>query len=99
MLRGGSPSTQDLMTMFGGTAFAGRMPFERYFRDDRTGVVVGVANDQAYQIIAGILFRKIDVYLTAKTMEDTVESTSIVGPSLTKPVEGDVSLGRWSGGG
>ena len=70
MLRGGSPSTQDLMTMFGGTAFAGRMPFERYFRDDRTGVVMGVANDQAYQIIDGILFRKIDVYLTAKTMDD-----------------------------
>jgi isovaleryl-CoA dehydrogenase len=48
--------TQDLMTMFGGTAFAGRLPFERYFRDARAGMVMGVANDQAYQTIAGILF-------------------------------------------
>ena len=48
--------TQDLMTMFGGTAFAGRLPFERYFRDARAGVVMGLANDQAYQNIAGILF-------------------------------------------
>jgi alkylation response protein AidB-like acyl-CoA dehydrogenase len=48
--------TQDLMTMFGGTAFAGRLPFERYFRDARAGMVMGVANDQAYQQIAGILF-------------------------------------------
>jgi alkylation response protein AidB-like acyl-CoA dehydrogenase len=28
--------TQELMTMFGGTAFAGRMPVERYFRDARS---------------------------------------------------------------
>lgn len=48
--------TQDLMTMFGGTAFAGRLPFERYFRDARAGMVMGLANDQAYQNIAGILF-------------------------------------------
>jgi alkylation response protein AidB-like acyl-CoA dehydrogenase len=27
--------TQELMTMFGGTAFASRLPFERYFRDAR----------------------------------------------------------------
>jgi len=47
---------QDLMTMFGGTAFAGRLPFERYFRDARAGMVMGLANDQAYQNIAGILF-------------------------------------------
>ena len=48
--------TQELMTMFGGTAFAGRLPFERYFRDARAGMVMGVANDQAYQQIAGMLF-------------------------------------------
>ena len=49
-------ATQDLMTMFGGTAFAGRLPFERYFRDARAGVVMGMANDQAYDNIASILF-------------------------------------------
>ena len=48
--------TQDLMTMFGGTAFARRLPFERYFRDARAGMVMGLANDQAYQTIAGLLF-------------------------------------------
>ena len=48
--------TQDLMTMFGGTAFARRLPFERYFRDARAGIVMGLANDQAYQTIADLLF-------------------------------------------
>ena len=48
--------TQDLMTMFGGTAFAGRLPFERYFRDARAGLVMGLANDQAYERIAALLF-------------------------------------------
>jgi alkylation response protein AidB-like acyl-CoA dehydrogenase len=48
--------TQELMTMFGGTAFSGRLPFERYFRDARAGMVMGVANDAAYQQIAGMLF-------------------------------------------
>jgi alkylation response protein AidB-like acyl-CoA dehydrogenase len=33
--------TTDLMTMFGGTAFAGRLPFERYLRDARAGLVMG----------------------------------------------------------
>ena len=42
--------TADLMTMFGGTAFAGRLPFERYFRDARTGLVMGQANDTAYAL-------------------------------------------------
>ena len=50
--------TQDLMTIFGGTAFAGRLPFERYFRDARAGLVMGMANDQAYELIASILFPK-----------------------------------------
>ena len=48
--------TQDLMTMFGGTAFARQLPFERYFRDARAGVVMGLANDQAYETIAAALF-------------------------------------------
>jgi alkylation response protein AidB-like acyl-CoA dehydrogenase len=48
--------TQDLMTIFGGTAFAARLPFERYFRDARAGMVMGMANDQAYELIASILY-------------------------------------------
>lgn len=48
--------TQDLMTMFGGTAFARELPFERYFRDARAGVVMGLANDQAYETINTLLF-------------------------------------------
>lgn len=48
--------TQDLMTSFGGAAFAGRMPFERYFRDARAGMVMGMANDSAYQGMIPIMF-------------------------------------------
>ncbi len=48
--------TQELMTMFGGTAFARDLPFERYFRDARAGVVMGLANDQAYETIGDLLF-------------------------------------------
>ena len=48
--------TTDLMTMFGGTAFAGRLPFERYFRDARAGLVMGLANDVAYGTIGTLLF-------------------------------------------
>ena len=48
--------TQELMTMFGGTAFAGRLPFERYFRDARAGMIMGLANDDAYQTIYRMLF-------------------------------------------
>jgi alkylation response protein AidB-like acyl-CoA dehydrogenase len=48
--------TTELMTMFGGTAFAGRLPFERYFRDARAGLVMGVANDVAYETIGMLLF-------------------------------------------
>ena len=50
--------TQDLMTIFGGTAFAARLPFERYFRDARAGIVMGMANDQAYELMASLLFPK-----------------------------------------
>jgi alkylation response protein AidB-like acyl-CoA dehydrogenase len=48
--------TQDLMTIFGGTAFAGRLPFERYFRDARAGLVMGMANDTAYQGMIPLMF-------------------------------------------
>lgn len=48
--------TQELMTMFGGTAFAGRLPFERHFRDARAGMIMAMANDQAYQNIASLMF-------------------------------------------
>jgi alkylation response protein AidB-like acyl-CoA dehydrogenase len=52
--------TQELMTMFGGTAFAARLPFERYFRDARAGLIMALANDQAYDGIAAALFPKKD---------------------------------------
>ena len=48
--------TQELMTIFGGTAFAGRLPFERYFRDARASLIMALPNDAAYQSIAGLLF-------------------------------------------
>ncbi len=48
--------TAELMTLFGGTAFAGRLPFERYLRDARAGLVMGVANDAAYDMIGTLLF-------------------------------------------
>jgi isovaleryl-CoA dehydrogenase len=60
--------TTELMTMFGGTAFAGRLPFERYFRDARAGLVMGQANDVAYTTIGTLLFP---------------ESVSDTGPSLS----------------
>jgi alkylation response protein AidB-like acyl-CoA dehydrogenase len=47
--------TQELMTMFGGTAFASRLPFERYFRDARAGLIMALPNDGAYDGIAGSL--------------------------------------------
>ena len=48
--------TQELMTMFGGTAFAGRLPFERYFRDARAGLIMALPNDSTYQTISTLLF-------------------------------------------
>jgi alkylation response protein AidB-like acyl-CoA dehydrogenase len=51
-------TTQELMTMFGGTAFAGRLPFERYFRDARAGMIMALANDAAYQDMASMLYRE-----------------------------------------
>lgn len=48
--------TQDCMTIFGGTAFARRLPFERYFRDARAGLVMGMANDMAYEGMLPLMF-------------------------------------------
>ena len=52
----GTRVTQDCMTMFGGTAFASRLPFERYFRDARAGLVMGMANDMAYDGMIPLMF-------------------------------------------
>lgn len=51
-------ATQEIMTMFGGTAFASRLPFERYFRDARAGLIMALANDAAYQDMAAMLYRE-----------------------------------------
>ncbi len=48
--------TQELMTIFGGTAFAARLPLERYFRDARASLIMALPNDATYQNIAGLLF-------------------------------------------
>jgi isovaleryl-CoA dehydrogenase len=48
--------TSDLMTCFTGTAFARRSPIERYFRDARAGLVMGMANDVAYQVMIPLIF-------------------------------------------
>ncbi len=53
-------ATQEIMTMFGGTAFASRLPFERYFRDARAGLIMALANDAAYQDMAAMLYREED---------------------------------------
>jgi alkylation response protein AidB-like acyl-CoA dehydrogenase len=46
------------MTLGGGSAFAKRMPFERYFRDARAGMVMGIAHDIAVLNIARSIFPK-----------------------------------------
>jgi isovaleryl-CoA dehydrogenase len=50
--------TQELMTMFGGTAFAARLPFERYFRDARAGLIMALPNDGAYEAMLPLLLPK-----------------------------------------
>jgi isovaleryl-CoA dehydrogenase len=50
--------TGEAMTLGGGTAFAKRLPFERYFRDARAGMVMGIAHDIAVLNIARALFPK-----------------------------------------
>jgi alkylation response protein AidB-like acyl-CoA dehydrogenase len=46
------------MTLGGGAAFAKRLPFERYFRDARAGMVMGIAHDIALLNVGRMLFPK-----------------------------------------
>jgi alkylation response protein AidB-like acyl-CoA dehydrogenase len=50
--------TGEAMTLGGGTAFAKHLPFERYFRDARAGMVMGLAHDVALVTIGKLLFPK-----------------------------------------
>jgi alkylation response protein AidB-like acyl-CoA dehydrogenase len=50
--------TGEAMTLGGGAAFAKQLPFERYFRDARAGMVMGLAHDLAVQSIGRLLFPK-----------------------------------------
>ena len=50
--------TGEAMTLGGGAAFAKRLPFERYFRDARAGLVMGVAHDVAMLNVGRMLFPK-----------------------------------------
>lgn len=50
--------TGEAMTLGGGTAFAKRLPFERYFRDARAGMVMGIAHDIALLNVAKSIFPK-----------------------------------------
>lgn len=48
--------TQEAMTLGGGAAFAKLLPFERYFRDARAGMVMGLAHDIAILNIGRLIF-------------------------------------------
>jgi isovaleryl-CoA dehydrogenase len=48
--------TSDIMGMGGGSAYARRLPFDRYLRDARAGIVMGITNDVILGNIAGMLF-------------------------------------------
>ncbi len=48
--------TAEIMGMGGGTAYARRLPFDRYLRDARAGVVMGITNDTVLSNIARMLF-------------------------------------------
>lgn len=50
--------TAEAMTLGGGAAFAKHLPFERYFRDARAGMVMGLAHDIAVQAIGRLIFPK-----------------------------------------
>jgi alkylation response protein AidB-like acyl-CoA dehydrogenase len=50
--------TGEAMTLGGGNAFAKRLPFERYFRDARAGMVMGIAHDIALLNVARSIFPK-----------------------------------------
>jgi alkylation response protein AidB-like acyl-CoA dehydrogenase len=57
--------TQELMTTFGGTAFAARLPFERYFRDARAGMIMALPNDGAYASMTPLILAR------ARSEDDT----------------------------
>ena len=44
------------MPTFGGSAYAGRLSLERYFRDARAGLVMGMANNAGYAGMIPIMF-------------------------------------------
>jgi alkylation response protein AidB-like acyl-CoA dehydrogenase len=48
--------TSEIMGMGGGSAYARRLPFDRYLRDARAGVVMGITNDVVIGNIARMLF-------------------------------------------
>jgi len=48
--------TSEIMEMGGGSAYARRLPFDRYLRDARAGVVMGISNDVVLGNIARMLF-------------------------------------------
>jgi alkylation response protein AidB-like acyl-CoA dehydrogenase len=48
--------TSEIMGMGGGSAYARRLPFDRYLRDARAGIVMGITNDVILGNIAGMLF-------------------------------------------
>lgn len=50
--------TGEAMTLGGGSAFAKQLPFERYFRDARAGMVMGIAHDIAVLNVGAMMFPK-----------------------------------------
>ena len=50
--------TGEAMTLGGGAAYAKRLPFKRYFRDARAGMVMGIAHDIAVLNVARSIFPK-----------------------------------------
>jgi isovaleryl-CoA dehydrogenase len=48
--------TAEIMGIGGGTAYARRVPFDRYFRDARAGIVMGITNDAILANIARMLY-------------------------------------------
>lgn len=50
--------TGEAMTLGGGSAYAKHLPFERYFRDARAGMVMGIAHDIAVLNVARSIFPK-----------------------------------------
>ncbi|MGO9265025.1 MAG: acyl-CoA dehydrogenase family protein [Candidatus Binataceae bacterium] len=48
--------TSEIMGMGGGSAYARRLPFDRYLRDARAGVVMGITNDVVIGNVARMLF-------------------------------------------